>query len=855
MANSHEKMRSPTSTVEPTAALPPSNSASGEAQPTTAQLEDLELLEMELSALEAETPPGEPPPEGMTLQKALQRAWSAQGAFAAAEKTTKEAKRKAEESERAVREQKSRLEQQEGQLKRKLNDLAERDGQLLKKEAALTERELNAEQGFLAERRRMVEALNEQVTELRKEREGLQSALDARRASDEAEWRKRLAERDDRLRREDEARAAQLQAERQQFEQDSSKRRHQAQDALREELARERQREQEQRATEWSEHQKRIETERKELQGLREQQLAKERSLRGEQSRIRAEAELLDEDRKAFDVKVSRFAAAKVAGLEADLAADRERLKVAETTRDQYWKELESRRQLEQRFGEDPQQALARLQQLERENSELQARLRTSLDEKSARRLSELEKERSGWLEERSVLQSRLADSETRLGRQRIAAVELETVRSQKEALETNKKLLEAAIAELAAEVKKYTQTDDKRDPMEALSAFDRNNDLQSPPRTWQPLSASTPTLKEFAADLRDRIAVALRTQESPAKTLYYSERHIRCFLGGLAMSRLLLLQGNSGTGKTSLPLAFAQAVGAGAHGHEVVEVQAGWRDRQDLIGYFNAFHKHYYATNFLQALYRAGTPAFRDRPFLIILDEINLSRVEQYFADFLSALEQPEDKRRLTLLNDPLPVPPALMTEGRHLPIPPNVWFVGTANHDETTTEFADKTYDRAHIMELPRRNPKVDAFTVRPRQAREPLSYGGLIRTFDAARQEHAAVVDQVRKWLQSRDGVAGLLDKRFRVSWGNRLERDAERFVPVVMAAGGTLSEAMDHLLHTKVLRKLRDRHDVRPRALQELRAELEKSWKEFGGAPEQSLELIERELRAKQDEEAA
>ncbi|OJH33923.1 hypothetical protein [Cystobacter ferrugineus] len=255
-------------------------------------------------------------------------------------------------------------------------------------------------------------------------------------------------------------------------------------------------------------------------------------------------------------------------------------------------------------------------------------------------------------------------------------------------------------------------------------------------------------------------------------------------------MSRLLLLQGISGTGKTSLPLAFSQAVGADKHGYEVVEVQAGWRDRQDLLGYFNAFHRHYYATNFLQALYRAGTPAFADRPFLIILDEINLSRVEQYFADFLSALEQPENKRRLTLLNDPATEPPRLMVEGRHLPIPPNVWFVGTANHDETTTEFADKTYDRAHIMEMPRRDPKRDSFAVKERPPREPLSYQGLVQAFDAARRDKAAEVEKVRTWLQARDGVAGFLDKRFRLGWGNRLERDAERFVPVVMAAGGTM-----------------------------------------------------------------
>ena len=92
----------------------------------------------------------------------------------------------------------------------------------------------------------------------------------------------------------------------------------------------------------------------------------------------------------------------------------------------------------------------------------------------------------------------------------------------------------------------------------------------------------------------------------------------------------------------------------AGAE-REVVAVQAGWRDRQDLLGHYNVLHGKYHATNFVQALYRAHTPSCSDRPFLIVLDEINLSRDEQFFADLLSALEQPPGERQLTLLGEPV--------------------------------------------------------------------------------------------------------------------------------------------------------------------------------------------------------
>jgi hypothetical protein len=283
------------------------------------------------------------------------------------------------------------------------------------------------------------------------------------------------------------------------------------------------------------------------------------------------------------------------------------------------------------------------------------------------------------------------------------------------------------------------------------------------------------------------------------------------------------------------------------------VEVQAGWRDRQDLVGYYNAFHRHYYATNFLQALYKAGTPGYRDRLFLVVLDEINLSRPEQFFADFLSALEQPMDARRLTLVNDPVTQAPRLMVEGRHLPIPPNVWFVGTANHDESTAEFADKTYDRAHVMEMPR---KTDAahFDVQGRGKRYPISFEKLEAAFEGAAAARESDVRKATAWLRSTP-FAGDLQQRFRVGWGNRLENQLARYLPVVVEAGGSVGEAMDHLLVTKVLRKLKDRHDVRAAALEELSTKVQTAWDKLDKAnpPERCIALIDNEIAAKKGEE--
>ncbi len=127
-------------------------------------------------------------------------------------------------------------------------------------------------------------------------------------------------------------------------------------------------------------------------------------------------------------------------------------------------------------------------------------------------------------------------------------------------------------------------------------------------------------------------------------------------------MSRMAILQGISGTGKTSLPIHFIKAVGGFC---EVIEFQAGWRDRDDLLGHFNSFERKFYEKKFLQALYKASRPTNSDKICIILLDEMNLSYPEQYFADFLSVLERDDQEQVIDLISRPLPgrpVPPDLL-------------------------------------------------------------------------------------------------------------------------------------------------------------------------------------------------
>lgn len=841
-------------------------------EPTVEQLAEIAKTEDEVTALgTAHGPSPKVEPDGPTLQDCLgqvrsmlnivaghrqEAAEAASVAAAARDKAEQklialDAERlahsaEADERSQALDARSAELDQQAAALAAERARLTAMQALVAEKSATLMAREQVLRDGFLEEKAKIMAPLESELLRLEQDREALKVKIATERANAAEAQRNAKAE-------EAAARAnalAELEREeadrRHRLDEELADERRQRQSLLREKLAKAR----EQAESEWEqelEQQRDLLTRREQVLKARAEELDdRERELVRRQRELDVVQEELAEDRDALDTRVRRAVARESEKLDHELETTRRQLEDARSDRDGYFTELESVRTLQRQFGDlSPAEVLERLRQAERRGDELEQVLRERPDARAAERLAELEHERSLWLDERSTLMADLANARGELGSRRLAAIELETLRKEKEALAAQSQILSGALDELKTRVDELTRQDDRRNPMTSLTCLDDDEGLQREERVVDPLGRRTPTLADFATDLKHRIATGV-----DGRTLYYSDRDVRAFLGGLAMTRLLLLQGISGTGKTSLPLAFTSAIGGD---FELVEVQAGWRDRQDLLGYYNAFHRHYYATNFLQALYRAGTPQYRDRVVLIILDEINLSRPEQFFSDFLSALEQPMEKRRLTLLNDPLTSAPSQMRGGRHLPIPPNVWFVGTANHDETTAEFADKTYDRAQVMEMPRKTAKAH-FHVEHKPARPPISFSALEKAFEEARTAQSGSVEHAISWMRN-EAFVDQLAKRFRVGWGNRLEHQLERYLPVVVEAGGSVGEAVDHLLETKVLRKLRDRHDVRSAALEELRSELFEAGDRLDPAHplERCDALIERELASKQGED--
>lgn len=285
---------------------------------------------------------------------------------------------------------------------------------------------------------------------------------------------------------------------------------------------------------------------------------------------------------------------------------------------------------------------------------------------------------------------------------------------------------------------------------------------------------------------------------------LSYTREDIATFIGGLGASRLTILQGMSGTGKTSLPKIVAEAILGNC---EIIEVESSWRDKNELLGYYNEFSKCYTPKKFTQALYKAKLN--EDIPTFIVLDEMNLSRIEYYFSDFLSLMENEEDKRAIKLLNIKLAyIEEGVehtykgLKEGHTLQIPKNVWFIGTANRDESTFEISDKVYDRAQTMNFTKRAPKAipSGVTFNPRF----VSYERLTELFQSAKTNLKFDAEK-NKIIQK---VESLLIP-YNISFGNRILNQMEDFVKLYCACfedpKQVFKDAIEKIVLSKVVSK--------------------------------------------------
>lgn len=280
---------------------------------------------------------------------------------------------------------------------------------------------------------------------------------------------------------------------------------------------------------------------------------------------------------------------------------------------------------------------------------------------------------------------------------------------------------------------------------------------------------------------------------------LYYNKRELAQFIAGLNASKFIILEGVSGTGKSSLPRYFAKFIGEEAY---FEAIQVTYKEKSDLLGFYNELTGRYNETPFLENLYRASYESARMN--LVVLDEMNISRVEYYFADFLSVMEFPETDRRISLmlLPDDYDAPENL--EKGQLILTPNTYFIGTANKDDSTFTITDKVIDRAIVIDFEntQKELKFD-------EEFNPiaLSYEKLHELFKEATENYKFNENERNKFLKVLDFMSSELD----ITIGNRIIRQLDEMVPIYLAMGLSSLDCLDAIFSSKILRKLESRYD--------------------------------------------
>ena len=291
-------------------------------------------------------------------------------------------------------------------------------------------------------------------------------------------------------------------------------------------------------------------------------------------------------------------------------------------------------------------------------------------------------------------------------------------------------------------------------------------------------------TLKELCERFRNYAAGNLR--------LYYEPSDIRRFIAGLLVSHIMILQGMSGTGKTSLAYAFGEFLD---NTSTIVPVQPMWKERTDLIGYYNEFTKRFNETDLLKKMYEAN---YSEDIYITVLDEMNIARVEYYFAEFLSLLELPDaEERELTVVSDVWAADPKELRNG-HIKLPENMWFIGTANNDDSTFAISDKVYDRAMIMDL---DTKAEAWEAEKGE-KVHLRWERFCELGEKAQKEY----EITRRNLKRLEAMDEFMKEHFKITFGNRIMKQIKAYVPIYIGCGGEELEALDDILAKKVMRKL-------------------------------------------------
>ena len=281
---------------------------------------------------------------------------------------------------------------------------------------------------------------------------------------------------------------------------------------------------------------------------------------------------------------------------------------------------------------------------------------------------------------------------------------------------------------------------------------------------------------------------------------LIYKDQFVSRFVISLMTKPFVILSGLSGSGKTQLAIAFAKAMSANVEKQVcIVPVGADWTNREPLLGYPNSLRSNEYVlpeSGALQLLLRAAKDP--DNPYFLILDEMNLSYVERYFADFLSALES----------HDMIPLWEGESSDiPKRVALPGNFFIIGTINVDETTYMFSPKVLDRANVIEFKIDPSEMDDFI-------EKHPNPDISKIQSTLVSEAKTFVELSTNSIKSDFGSSKdvLLDsfnqlKQVNAEFGYRSASEIGRFVSLAQKIGGmSADEATDAAMVQKLLPKL-------------------------------------------------
>jgi hypothetical protein len=278
-----------------------------------------------------------------------------------------------------------------------------------------------------------------------------------------------------------------------------------------------------------------------------------------------------------------------------------------------------------------------------------------------------------------------------------------------------------------------------------------------------------------------------------------------------LLSKRFLIATGLAGSGKTKLAQAFTQWLTRGIDYYKVVPVGADWTGNENILGYANGLDPEKYFTKpALDLILHAKD--HKDDPHFLILDEMNLSHVERYFADILSAIESDEkihlhrDEKRTAGGTDIDP----------EIELPKNLFIIGTVNIDETTHMFSPKVLDRANVIEFRMKDAELASFLKNPAKPNlaelEGEGYEKFGRAFVLAAKNPAEVTEDAELRFQCEMLLFFKVLQKHGAEFGFRVAHEAGRFVHFYKKIGVEtdveiwFKDAFDCIIVQKFLPKL-------------------------------------------------